>query len=388
MMRFADFAEINPRLSLQTGSEYPFVEMAQLAPGQRYVTSQRCRPFAGGGSKFQHGDVLFARITPCLENGKIAQYCGDPAVPAFGSTEFFVFRRRQGVSDAAYLFYLALSRIVREPAVKSMSGASGRQRADLGTVANLEITPPPLPTQRKIASILSAYDDLVENNTRRIAILEEMARNLYREWFVHFRFPGHEGVPTVDSALGPIPDGWEAGRLEDALLLQRGFDLPTKQRAEGNVPVYAATGIVGTHNEARVKAPGVVTGRSGSLGTVMYVEEDFWPLNTALWVKEFRRCTPIYAFYMLSDMNLAGYNSGAAVPTLNRNDILGLPALLPSDQALQQFDDFVLPLFALRKHLQRRNRILSITRDLLLPRLISGELEVSDLPICTEGIDT
>ena len=155
---------------------------------------------------------------------------------------------------------------------------------------------PPLPTQRKIAAILSAYDDLIENNTRRIATLEQMAQLLYREWFVRFRFPGHESVRMVESALGEIPEGWEVGRLDGALILQRGFDLPKQVRQTGNVPVYAATGITDTHNEVKVKAPGVVTGRSGSLGTVMYVEEDYWPLNTTLWVRDFRRATPIYAY--------------------------------------------------------------------------------------------
>jgi type I restriction enzyme S subunit len=119
-----------------------------------------------------------------------------------------------------------------------------------------------------------AEDDLIENNSRRIAILEAMAQAIYREWFVNFRFPGHENVKLVESPLGMIPEGWDVGRLDDVLVLQRGFDLPIGARLEGDVPIYAATGIVGNHNEAKVKGPGVVTGRSGSLGKVTYVHED------------------------------------------------------------------------------------------------------------------
>lgn len=148
-----------------------------------------------------------------------------------------------------------------------------------------------------------------------------MAQTLYQEWFVKFRFPGHEQVQMVESELGLIPEGW-LGKLEDALILQRGFDLPIKKRKQGNVPVYASTGITGTHNEAKIKAPGVVTGRSASLGTVMYIDEDFWALNTTLWVKEFRKVTPIYAFYLLNSLELEQYNSGAAVPSLNRNNVI------------------------------------------------------------------
>ncbi len=96
-----------------------------------------------------------------------------------------------------------------------MFGASGRQRADLKVVREIEILAPPPPTQRKIAAILSAYDDLIENNTRRIQILEQMAQAIYREWFVHFRFPGHEDVRMVESELGLIPEGWEVIHIKD-----------------------------------------------------------------------------------------------------------------------------------------------------------------------------
>ncbi|MBD2295254.1 restriction endonuclease subunit S [Anabaena sphaerica FACHB-251] len=207
-----------------------------------------------------------------------------------------------------------------------------------------------------------------------------MAQTLYHEWFVKFRFPGHEQVNMVESELGLIPEGW-IGKLEDALILQRGFDLPSKQRQEGNILVYAATGVVGTHNEAKVKAPGIVTGRSGSLGTVMYVDEDFWALNTTLWVKEFRTVTPIYAFYLLKSLRLEQYNSGAAVPTLNRNDIHGLPVVIPSAEILEKFSQNVEPLFILKKNLIKRNQNLRATRDLLLPKLISGEIDVEKLGI-------
>jgi type I restriction enzyme S subunit len=231
--------------------------------------------------------------------------------------------------------------------------------------------------------VLSAYDDLIENNTRRIAILEEMAQAIYREWFVNFRFPGHEKVKLINSPLGKIPEGWKIGRLDDVLVLQRGFDLPVGQRLEGNVPVYAATGIVGTHNEAKVKGPGVLTGRSGSLGTVTYIHEDHWLLNTALWVKEFKKPSPIFAFYTLRSINFSSFNSGAAVPTLNRNDIHGLPTLLPADDIVVAFHQVECPLFDAVRTLRKKNEVLRTTRDLLLPKLMSGQLDVEELDIDT-----
>lgn len=248
-------------------------------------------------------------------------------------------------------------------------------------IRSIRVKYPTLPTQRKIASILSAYDDLIENNTRRIAILEEMAQSLYREWFVHFRFPGHEKKRMVESALGMIPEGWEVVKLGDALTLQRGFDLPVGERGEGNVPVYAATGLNGTHSVAKVKGPGVLTGRSGSLGTVTYIHEDFWPLNTTLWIKDYRLVSPAYAYYILNSIELKTFNSGAAVPTLNRNDVHQAPVIIPSREMIDEFDSFVLPLFKASKKLKQKNANLRRTRDLLLPKLISGEVDVEGLRI-------
>jgi type I restriction enzyme, S subunit len=244
----------------------------------------------------------------------------------------------------------------------------------------IEISFPPLEAQRKIASILIAYDDLIENNTRRIKILEEMAQTIYREWFVTFRFPGHEKVKMVDSPLGMIPEEWAVGRLDGALVLQRGFDLPKgKRAASGDVRIFAATGDNGMHNEAKVKGPGVVTGRSGSLGTVLYINEDFWPLNTTLWVKEFKVATPIFAYFLLTDLELQKFNSGAAVPTLNRNDVHGLSTLLPTSGILESFDSQLVPMFRLKKSLQSKNRNLRQTRDLLLPKLVSGAINVEEI---------
>jgi type I restriction enzyme S subunit len=176
--------------------------------------------------------------------------------------------------DPFYL-YLCLNSYSVKRQIDSFVGGSSQPTISLQNIKKLKISLPCLTTQRKIAGILSAYDDLIENNTRRIEILEEMAQTLYREWFVKFRFSGYENVRFVESELGLIPEGWGVGRLDDALVLQRGFDLPKKLRKTGNVPIYAATGIVDNHNEVKVKAPCVITGRSGSLGTVMYIDEDF-----------------------------------------------------------------------------------------------------------------
>ena len=237
-----------------------------------------------------------------------------------------------------------------------------------------EIDCPKLPRDMQDEIVLAAknYDDLIENNRRRIQLLEESARLLYQEWFVYLRFPGHEQVKIIDG----VPEGWTKEPLENLLVLQRGFDLPISNRIEGNVPIYASTGINGFHNVAKVKGPGVVTGRSGSLGTVMYVAKDYWPLNTTLWVKEFKKASPIFATYLLRAMKLDGYNGGAAVPTLNRNDVHKVDVLCPESKLMNVFEIQVENIFKQIEKLKEYNEKLTQARDLLLPKLMSGELTV------------
>ena len=178
-MKLSEFIDINPRTSLPKGTEAEFVPMEAINPQRRYVKTYPKKKYSGG-TKFINGDTLFARITPCLENGKISQFISDSSVPAFGSTEYWILRAKEGVSDPSYVYYLAKSEVLRRPAEKSMVGASGRQRAQIESIQDLDVGNVSLGEQRTIAGVLSAYDDLIENNSKRIEKLEAMARILYR----------------------------------------------------------------------------------------------------------------------------------------------------------------------------------------------------------------
>ncbi len=182
----------------------------------------------------------------------------------------------------------------------------------------------------------------------------------------------------VDSELGEIPEGWELGPLQSALVLQRGFDLPTNERTAGEYPVLAASGPNGTHDQYMVRGPGVTTGRSGVLGKVFYVAEDFWPLNTSLWVREFRRAKPAYAFYLLSRLDFAQFNAGSAVPTLNRNHVHSMSTLLPPATLVGGFERFATDCLQRQAKLDRECATLAALRDAILPKLVSGELRVND----------
>ena len=227
-------------------------------------------------------------------------------------------------ADARFVFYF-----FRHPrtvqSIKNRAITSGVPHINLGILREFKLPLPPLDTQREIVATLSAYDELMENNRRRMGLLEEAARLPYREWFVLLRFPGHEHTRITHG----IPEGWERVPFEDALVLQRGFDLPEREWQEGDFPICGSTGIIGHHKEAKVKGPGVFTGRSGSLGVVNYVEYDYWPHNTALWVREFKKVTPLFALFLLREINLEQYNGGVSVPTLDRKAVHRVPVLIP-----------------------------------------------------------
>jgi len=304
-----------------------------------------------------------------------------------------VFRNQKGVIhnncfridpidtvDRSYMYWF-----LKQPKVRNHANnlASGSAQPDLNHDAfkSLDFNyPNRIEDQKRIANILDQYEILIENNDRRIAILEEMGRSLYQEWFVKFRFPGHKSKNLKESSLGLIPEGWEVKRLDDFVVLQRGFDLPKKKRNnEGGVPIYASSGKCGFHDEVKVNGPGLVTGRSGTLGIVTLIMEDFWALNTTLWVKEFKNCSAFYGYYLLLSIGLKNYNSGAAVPTLNRNYVHGLPIVSPSIELIEEFEKYTGEKFKAIDLLKRKNNILRAQRDLLLPKLISGNLSLGTI---------
>jgi type I restriction enzyme S subunit len=259
--------------------------------------------------------------------------------------------------------------------VSHLITGAAQPKLSQGSLRLLKIPFPPRAIQDKIVEVVGYYDDLIQTNQQRITLLEEAAQRLYDEWFVKLRFPNYEQVPVADG----VPEGWEKLAIDNIFTLQRGFDLPNNQRKEGSTPVYASTGLNGFHDQAMVDYPTVITGRSGSLGQVLYSRTPCWPLNTTLWVKDFKRTTPIHAFFLLKGLGLEGLNGGSAVPTLNRNDVHRIQIVAPNLPLILVFDQKVKPIFDQVDILSQQNQKLMQARDDLLPRLMSGRLDVSTL---------
>jgi type I restriction enzyme, S subunit len=286
---------------------------------------------------------------------------------------------------------------IRSPLSQHLLGS--RANTTVQTTINLKdlralpIPMPPDGERRTIAEFVGAIDDRITLLRETNATLEGIAQALFKSWFIDFdpvraKMQGRapEGMDEATAALFPdsleeselglVPKGWAIGILSDLLVLQRGFDLPSQDRVPGDFPIIAASGPSGMHHESMSKGPGVVTGRSGVLGKVFLELEDYWPLNTTLWVKEFRAATPCFAYEVLRMLDFQSFNAGSAVPSLNRNHIHGLRYLIPQRSCIEAYEVVAMNLHTRVKLNNQQAQTLATLRDTLLPRLISGALRL------------
>jgi type I restriction enzyme, S subunit len=235
-------------------------------------------------------------------------------------------------------------------------------------VSRFPVKYPDISIQRSIADILSVYDDLIINNSRRIELLESLARLLFKEWFIRLRYPGHEH----DKIVNGMPNGWERKTLGDVCHLSYGKALPATKRIDGNVLVYGSSGAVGRHNTKFVAAPGIVVGRKGNVGSVFWTDDEFWPIDTAYFVAP--QEVSLFLYQLLSVQSFE--NSDAAVPGLNRDYAHRKEIKWPPFALRDAFEIYIKPLFEHRRILIAMSDRLRRARDLLLPRLMDGRISV------------
>ena len=380
--KLSEIAYINPRESLGKGVVAKKVPMDKLKPFCRDIPEFVLEEYKGG-TKFRNGDTIMARITPCLENGKIAKVSvlSDGEV-GFGSTEYIVFRAIDGVSDADFLYYLICSPLVRNPAIKSMVGSSGRQRVQTDVVANLDIDLPPIEEQRKIGGLLKAIDDKIELNNAINNNLEQQAKALYKDWFFDF---------SPFSTEGNLPNGWHLGTVGDIIQLHDSKRVPLsgseRDKMEKIYPYYGATSLMDYVDNYLFDGIYLLLGEDGtvvdSLGfpILQYVYGQFWVNNHAHIItgKEGFSVEELYLFFSLT--NIKSIVTGAVQQKVSQQNLKKVPAIIPSKEALSAFDDLIQPVFAQIRNLRDENAHLADLRDTLLPRLMSGELDVSNIEL-------
>ena len=331
-------------------------------------------------SKPQYGDVVLTREAPVGDVGRFTSH--DENV--FLGQRLFHYRPDPELLDWRYLAYVLQSEAL-QGWVKGIAFGATVPHIKVSDAENLKIPVPPIETQKKIGTILASYDDLIENNLKRIKLFEETAQTTYEEWFIRLKFPEYENT-KIDDKTG-LPDGWTRDRVDKIFVLQRGFDLPVQDRVKGDIPIIASTGIIDWHSESKVKGAGVITGRSGTIGEVEYSPNDFWPLNTSLWIKEYKEGGPFFAYHFLKNFDLNRLGGGSAVPSLDRKVVHSQRVAIPTSELIDLYEKQIQPVFTTINNLQKQNIVLQEARNILLPRLMTGMIDVDKITIPNELIE-
>lgn len=388
-VRAADFIDFNPRLSIKKGALATKVAMDKLRPFTKKIPATELAEFAGG-SKFCNGDTIMARITPCLENGKTAfvDILADGEI-AFGSTEFIVMRARDGISDPQFVYYLATSPAFRNVAIKSMVGSSGRQRVQQGVLDELELTVPPLDEQQKIGAFFAAIDQKIAINNEINDNLQQQAQTLFAE-----RFSLRNG--------DPIPDGWSSVTLGDVAIISNKSFNPLKQ-PETMLEHYS----IPAFDEARYPVFELSTEIKSNKFTVdsdCFMISKLNPTTKRVWrpycMTENAVCSTEFIVYKAKDRKMTDFlyslidsalfsdfmcshvtGSTGSRQRTTPSDTLQYQFYMPTEDEMADFSAVVAPIYAQIRINALENARLKALRDSLLPKLISGEIDVSDIQI-------
>ena len=390
--RLGDFMEFNPKISLKKETVARKITMDQLVPHSRDIYSWTYEPYSGG-AKFQNGDTIMARITPCLENGKHAFISLlDENEIAYGSTEYIVIRGRKGISDNLFVYYLTHFPSFKDAAIKSMVGTSGRQRAQVDVLENLTMKLPSIAEQKSIADILTKLDDKIAVNKQINDNLEQEAQALFKSWFVDFE-PFKNG-DFVESELGMIPKGWRVGSIYDYIDVvygapyksslfndkKEGLPLIRIRDLKTNAPQFYTPEIL--PNTEFVKAGDIVAGMDAEFIPYVWLGEK-GVLNQRCC--KFRgKNEAISNYYILFLIKpeleyVQSYKTGTTVSHLGKSDIDRFRFVTPPLDVVKSFSDLVDGMLKELVNRANESRCLAELRDTLLPKLMSGELKVNEI---------
>lgn len=339
------------------------IKNGQIDPSDAYFISEDDYNKINERSLVEKWDVLMSMI------GTVGEVAVVKDVPDYAIKNVALFKCGGSELKGRWLSYY-----LRTPFAKGhMSGNQKGSSQQFLSLKQLRELPVPVVEERKmlrIIDILSAYDDLIENNQKQIKLLEEAAQRLYKEWFIDLRFPGYENTPINDG----IPEGWEKKTVTDLLEVKYGKD--HKALADGIIPVYGSGGIMRRVKPILYSGESVLIPRKGSLNNILYVTGDFWTIDTIFYSIPRIPHVAKYMFLFLSQLDMYSYNIGAAVPSMTVKILEGISVLCPSALTLKRFEDAVKPFFEKKQLLELQNEKAIKARDCLLPKLMSGEIEV------------
>ena len=308
----------------------------------------------------------------CAIIGRQGAYCGNVKYvlgKSYMSEHAIVAVTNSNHNNRYFAYKLSLAKLGR------FSGQAAQPGLSVTKLLRLKFEMPSRQYQDRVASILSTYDSLIENNTKRIRILEKMAENLYKEWFVRFRFPGHENVKMVNG----LPNGWKKGALSDVCEFKRGKNITSSEMKDGTIPVISA-GITpsGFHSHANVYGISVTMSSSGAnAGYIAVHYSDIWAADCS-YIEEASTPCIYYVYELLNNIRsiINNFQRGAAQPHVYPKDINRIKMIIPSEDIRKKANEKIGVIHRQIDNLQRQNSLLARQRDLLLPRLMSGKLEV------------
>ncbi len=398
------------------GDDYPFITPSDISSYDIYHVQNTERGLSEKGYLNQKSKLLPPKTVCYVCIGSTVGKICLTKKPSFTNQQLNNIIVDQSRYVPEYIYY----RLRYEtPRIQSISGGTGSGKAIYNKTAfeehQLEIHDYPL--QQKIAFVLSAYDDLIENNTQRIKILEEMAQLIYREWFVDFRFPGHKKAKFTDSELGKIPEGWEVLQLAEVLGSIESGSRPKGgiDPEERGVPSIGAENVLGlglydfakekyvsedfyeSMGKGKIQSGDVLLYKDGAKIGRKSMFRDGFPhevccINEHVFIlRTNSKCSQNYLYFYLDRPDIMekiiNLNANAAQPGINQAGVKSLPILLPPKNLIRLFDEKVDPIIGMLFNLAKKNQILRKKRDLLLPKLISGELDVSGVDIIIRDND-
>lgn len=369
----SEIIEFNPKETIPKGTIATKIAMEYIQPFCRDIYQKITASYTGG-SKFKNLDTIMARITPCLENGKTAQVrCLKKDEVGFGSTEYIILRSKNNISDPNFIYYLATSPYIRDIAIKSMVGSSGRQRVQLDVLKETKLLVPSYEEQVKIGEILSSLDDKIELNNRINKNLLQQAEAIFQEKFL---------------TCHDLPQGWKMSTLDEVADISAGGDKPkniSNQKSDNfPYPIYSNgisdEGIYGFTSDYKIKEESVTVSARGTIGFVCLRHIPFTPIvRLVTLIPRTDIVSAKYLYLWLKSIHINGTGTTQqqlTVPNFRKTEII-----IPPKADMKKFTETVVPLFCQVWSNQEENTELGKLRDTLLPRLMSGELDVSNIKL-------
>lgn len=345
------------------GGQYPFIQTADVKNANFYITEYSDTYNETGLAQSKLWDVG----TLCITIAANIADTGILGIPACFPDSVMGFIPYDGVSDVRFVKY-CFDMLQRD--CKQISQGTAQDNLSWQKLSTIEFPAPPFEIQHRIADILSAYDDLIENNRKQIKLLEEAAQRLYEEWFVDLRFPGYEHAKITDG----VPEGWHKALLGDIIDVKYGKD--HKGIPDGTIPVYGSGGLIRKCDRALCDGESVLIPRKGSLNNIIYLDERFWTVDTMFYTELKKPNIGLFLYFSLKTLDMYSMNIGAAVPSMTTAILNTMEVVLPDDSLLGRFQRLTKNNFNAIKTLSVQSELASQARDRLLPKLMSGEVEV------------